>query len=286
MKPRSQNLDVSQLVLSLFPGVGLLDMAFQEYGFCVVRGPDLIHGAEKRDWRFPPAGRIDGIIAGPPCQGFSCANSQRKNPDHPSVRHSQEMLQLVATIIDASRPRWALVENVPSVPELRISGYTTQRIHINDYECGGRQLRWRAVQWLHSDGWHLRPTRVNDRSGSRRKGRRPVAVTTKPSSRHMTYAEQCRRQGLSQVLELPGWSREARFRAVGNGVPLSVGRVLAAAVAECDASMADSLRVGPRTDRDCGCGCGREVAGGRQRCATAACRKRLQLARRKTEGEQ
>src|SRR6516164_7336123 len=28
------------LVLSLFPGIGLLDMAFEESGFCVVRGPD------------------------------------------------------------------------------------------------------------------------------------------------------------------------------------------------------------------------------------------------------
>lgn len=260
-------------------------MAFQQFGFCVVRGLDLIHGADMRDWRVPPDGRFDGIIAGPPCQGFSQANSQRHDPDHPSVRHSQEMLQLVATIIDYTRPRWALVENVPSVPELRLSGYTTQRIHINDFECGGRQLRWRAVQWLHAEGWHLRPIRVNDRSASRRKGRRPVAVTTKPSSRHMTYAEQCRRQGLSEPLELPGWSRESRFRAVGNGVPLSIGRVLAASVAECEASMADAVRVGPSTDRDCACGCGREVAGGRQRCATASCRKRLQLAglRRRAE---
>ena len=27
------------LVLSLFPGIGLLDRAFEEHGFCVVRGP-------------------------------------------------------------------------------------------------------------------------------------------------------------------------------------------------------------------------------------------------------
>lgn len=35
---------MTQLVLSLFPGVGLLDMAFEEEGFCVVRGPDLLWG--------------------------------------------------------------------------------------------------------------------------------------------------------------------------------------------------------------------------------------------------
>jgi len=30
------------LVLSLFPGIGLLDMAFEQEGFCVVRGPDML----------------------------------------------------------------------------------------------------------------------------------------------------------------------------------------------------------------------------------------------------
>lgn len=34
-----------KLVLSLFPGIGLLDMAFEEEGFCVVRGPDLTCGS-------------------------------------------------------------------------------------------------------------------------------------------------------------------------------------------------------------------------------------------------
>jgi len=29
-------------VLSLFPGIGLLDSAFEEQGFTVVRGPDLL----------------------------------------------------------------------------------------------------------------------------------------------------------------------------------------------------------------------------------------------------
>jgi len=28
------------LVLSLFPGIGLLDMAFEQEGFCIVRGPE------------------------------------------------------------------------------------------------------------------------------------------------------------------------------------------------------------------------------------------------------
>lgn len=38
--PRGEG--VTQLVLSLFPGIGLLDMAFEAEGYCVVRGPDKI----------------------------------------------------------------------------------------------------------------------------------------------------------------------------------------------------------------------------------------------------
>src|SRR5713226_9467971 len=59
-----------QLVLSLFPGIGLLDMAFEEEGFCVVRGPDVLWGGDIRRFH-PPAGVFAGVIGGPPCQAFS-----------------------------------------------------------------------------------------------------------------------------------------------------------------------------------------------------------------------
>lgn len=58
---------MSKLVLSLFPGIGMLDMAFEEAGFCVVRGPDLLWGGDVRQFG-PPAGKFDGVIGGPPCQ--------------------------------------------------------------------------------------------------------------------------------------------------------------------------------------------------------------------------
>lgn len=60
------------LVLSLFPGIGLLDRAFEEEweGCCVVRGPDLLWGGDIHRFH-PPSGRFDGIIGGPPCQCFS-----------------------------------------------------------------------------------------------------------------------------------------------------------------------------------------------------------------------
>ena len=43
------------LVLSLFPGIGLLDLAFEERGFCIERGPDLLWGGDIRRFH-PPCG--------------------------------------------------------------------------------------------------------------------------------------------------------------------------------------------------------------------------------------
>src|ERR1051325_485475 len=69
---RSSCGHMTHLVLSLFPGIGLLDMAFEQEGFCLVRGPDLIWGGDVRRFH-PPAGKFDGVIGGPPCKWWSSA---------------------------------------------------------------------------------------------------------------------------------------------------------------------------------------------------------------------
>ena len=58
------------LVLSLFPGADLLGRAFEEAGFVVVRGPELMFGQDIRSWHSLP-GKFDGVIGGPPCKMFS-----------------------------------------------------------------------------------------------------------------------------------------------------------------------------------------------------------------------
>ena len=68
---------------------------------------------------------------------------------------------------------------------------------------------------------------------------------------------------------LPGMSRTEKYRAVGNGVPIPMARVIACAVTSARA---------PVGFRICECGCGRPV-GGRRVTATVACRKRLQRQR-------
>lgn len=255
---------VNELVLSLFPGIGLLDRAFAAAGFCVVQAADKITGGDVREFA-GVSGRFDGIVAGPPCQGFSVANTHRKNADHASVINSREMLRETCRIISECQPDWFLIENVPTVPDVRIAGYKIQRIPITDQECGGVQLRSRHVQFGSMRGDVIRPERVNDCSRNRKKGRPPKAVTTK-TERWKDFPDVCRRQGLETVVELAGWTRSAKVKAVGNGVPLRMGRALAAAVAARAPSM----------PKDCLCGCGRLVSG-RQMTATASCRKRKQL---------
>ena len=148
----------SQLVLSLFSGIDLLGRAFREAGFSVVSGPDLITGGRIEDFR-GLAGRFDGIIAGPPCQDFSCAR-RGVRPSGYGLHCLRELLR----VIDECRPIWWLVENVPAVPDLAIDGYAVQRLDVTDAEFSGRQLRRRHIQFGHRLGWIIRPERLHSRT--------------------------------------------------------------------------------------------------------------------------
>jgi DNA (cytosine-5)-methyltransferase 1 len=84
-------------------------------------------------------------------------------------------------------------------------------------------------------------------------------------------------QGLATVTELgiPPFTREAARQAIGNGVPLHMGRALAAAVVVAT--------VTPTVDAShpiCACGCGRPVTPPRKSYDNA-CRKRIERTRRR-----
>jgi DNA (cytosine-5)-methyltransferase 1 len=51
---------------------------------------------------------------------------------------------------------------------------------------------------------------------------------SKPNRR--TWADFCELQGLPRDFDLPGYSRAAKYRAVGNGVPVMMARVVERAV--------------------------------------------------------
>ncbi|MDX8127749.1 DNA cytosine methyltransferase [Methylomonas sp. BW4-1] len=261
----------SQLLLSLFPGIDLLGRGFEEEGFSVVRGPDLLFGGDVRGFHVP-AGRFDGVIGGPPCPDFSKA--RRGEP----TGYGLAMLAEFVRVVNEARPAWWLLENVPGVPDVVIAGYSHQRIDINARELGLVQNRQRHFQFGHRDGCLITVPR-----GPKSRQSHPCCTASegkRPGKR--SWPDFCRLQGLPGAIELPSLTLAARYRAVGNGVPLPMARALAKAV--LSAAAPDQVRV-------CSCSCGRTVAG-RALFATPACRKRMQRRRQsltdqaaKTAGE-
>ena len=245
-----------ELILSLFPGIDLLGRGFEAEGFSVVRGPDLLWGGDIRTFHVP-AGRFDGVIGGSPCQDFSGAN---RNP----TGYSLEMLKEFERVVLSAAPSWFLLENVPRVPDVCIPGYAVQRLDLNARECGMRQIRLRHFQFGSLDGSVIVPERVKS-SGSPL----PIALASegeKPDRR--SWADFCELQGLPRDFDL-SMSVADKYRAVGNGVPVPMARVIARAVKN---------RLSSRSARLCACGCSRLVEG-RQVMALPACRKRMERRR-------
>ncbi|WP_367154040.1 DNA cytosine methyltransferase [Methylomonas sp. HYX-M1] len=234
------------LVLSLFPGIGLLDRGFEDSGFCVVRGPDLIYGGDIRRFNVP-SGRFDGVIGGPPCQDFSKA--RRDRPSGEGV----EMLDHFRRIVIQAQPAWWLAENVPGVPDIRIDGYRWQRLDLNASDFGMQQRRLRHIQFGSRDG----STLLIDRK------KQPASNPTVLANDDRPLSEIAELQGLPPGFDIPAFTRGALTRAIGNGVPYGMALALARAVSNRQKDV-----------KQCACACGRPVSG-RKRYATGACRKRV-----------
>jgi len=106
-------------ILSIFPGIGILDMAFEQEGFCVVRGPDLLWGGDIRNFH-PPIDKFDGIIGGPPCQAHSQFAYLAQHQGH---QVAEDMIPEYERCVVEAQPDWFLMENVPGSWEPSISGY-------------------------------------------------------------------------------------------------------------------------------------------------------------------
>jgi DNA (cytosine-5)-methyltransferase 1 len=239
---------VTQLVLSLFPGIGLLDMAFEEEGFCVVRGPDLLWGGDIRRFH-PPAGRFDGVIGGPPCQAFSRLRHIVAANGH---KVADNLIPEYERVVREAAPRWFLMENVPDAPEPICDDYRLMSQLVNNRHCGGEQNRVRrftfgarddvAAAPFHVVGEALEPAAsapaVLASSGGRAV---PVAIGGSGKRKHGGGIPMRRSvSGLPEAIRLQGLpadflsdcplTADGKMRAVGNGVPLPLGRAVARAV--------------------------------------------------------
>ncbi len=123
------------LVLSQFPGIGLLDSAFEAEGFCVVRGPDVLWGGDIRRFH-PPAGKFDGVIGGPPCQCFSLlAHLVRANGHEP--KFGNLIPEFERCVLEAE-PDWFLMEEVPQAPEPVVAGYGVKSFLLDNSALAGQ----------------------------------------------------------------------------------------------------------------------------------------------------
>lgn len=217
------------LVLSLFPGIGLLDMAFEEQGFCVVRGPDLLWGGDVRRFH-PPAGKFDGVIGGPPCQLFSQLATM-----NPHAGKRGNMIPEFERCVMEAKPQWFLMENVPDAPRPNVAGYGVYESLIRDVWVGGATMRKRRFSFGTHDGRTL-PVEVvalhrTDPEHTVLAGHGPALGQRVRGIVGRGPAEMARLQGLPDGFDLPGFTTHGKKSAIGNGVPLPMGRAVAKAVA-------------------------------------------------------
>ena len=257
---RERTMQQNNLVLSLFPGIGLLDMAFEEAGFCIVRGPDVLWGGDVKRFH-PPARVFGGIIGGPPCQLFSAL--RHLNP-LAGAKHGN-LIPEFERVVSEAQPQWFLMENVPDAPEPSVAGYVVRSIVLNNRQLGAAQERTRRFSFGTPDGLTI-ARQVAEQVLSRPiNGEYSQAVTS--SSRRVsvkiggsgkvkrTYTEDGKRHGpaqgertpIAEMCELQGlppdflseapFSETGKRKIIGNGVPLPMGRAIAQAVrAALDAS--------------------------------------------------
>lgn len=227
------------LVLSLFPGIGLLDMAFEEEGFCVVRGPDLLWGGDIRRFH-PPAGKFDGVIGGPPCKGESRL-AHLNGTVGVTLRHE------FARVVAEARPSWWVMEAVRD----HAAGLRCHSFALSPRWLGELQSRRR---WFHSN--------LNLRAFLRVAALEPAEFRYAVLAGHggaegsvhrrmasYSWSQMCELQGLRVDYDLPGFTRQGKREAVGNGVPLPMGRAIARAVKRAlTADMVSGSREAPPPD--------------------------------------
>jgi DNA (cytosine-5)-methyltransferase 1 len=248
----------SGLVLSLFPGIGLLDMAFEDVGYCVVRGPDPLWGGDVRKF-YPPAGCFEGIIGGPPCQPFSqLVHMVRANGYEP--KH-ENLIPEFERIVAQTECNWFLMEEVRAAPLPRVKGYEVHDQIVNARHVGSTQNRERRISFgtrckegqivrsgrrLHLETETFEPIDWDFAvTGDARV--RPVAMLAggKPKGNEsggrssslnrgggsLPFETMCELQGLpTDFLAESPLTVSGKRQAVGNGVPLPLGRAIAAAV--------------------------------------------------------
>jgi DNA (cytosine-5)-methyltransferase 1 len=226
-------------VLSLFPSIGLLDRAFEEMGFCVVRGPDLLWGGDIQTFH-PTQGYFQGIIGGPPCQAFS---RLRYFVEYNGYKTAPNLIPEFERCVKEAQPVWFLMENVQGAPAPHIQGYQVHSQLINNRWFGGVQNRVRRISFGTRSGQELALARVKREakeyapavcaSGWIKDADKGTYDTKKLGYTSRKILKKIQElQGLPSDFELETFTVEGATKVVGNGVPLPMGRAIAKTIRE------------------------------------------------------
>lgn len=244
---------MTRLVLSLFPGLALLDAAFEEQGWCVVQAKDRLMGGDHRAFHAVP-GRFDGVIGGPPCKAFSRLRFMILQNGY---ELAPNLIPEYCRIVREAAPRWFLMENVPEAPLPVVDGYQVRDTLLRDSWVGGDTQRLRRFSFGTADGLPLRVEQLAlcrpdpEHSTMAAGGGRPVPVALGPNGKRKKSALKnygysnaenvmtgLRHAGLqadffeqieADVRHHP-WTVAGKQSLVGNAVPMTMGRAIAKAV--------------------------------------------------------
>jgi DNA (cytosine-5)-methyltransferase 1 len=244
-------------IVSIFPGIDLLGRAFEaEFPEAsLLRGPDVLWGGDIRSWHLPP-GIAWGVIGGPPCQAFSRlvhivkAKGQTPRPN---------LIPEFERVVGEGQPDWFLMENVPAAPEPIVSGSGVTSLIFNNRWApeAPEQNRERRFSFGLRDGqavlapetcaignpsWERTVVATSSKEGALAKSRaelRDAAHVRAGRGRGILPGQEPRRsiercavlQGLPpDFLADAPFTAAGKYAAIGNGVPIPMGRAIARAV--------------------------------------------------------
>jgi DNA (cytosine-5)-methyltransferase 1 len=152
-------------------------------------------------------------------------------------------------VVQQAFPPWFLMENVPAAPEPVVAGYAIHSFKLNNRWVGGEQQRVRRFsfgvrgeqpidlrRWIEYEVFEPQEWSPAVCAGG---GVRPGIehATNRTRAKYLGWktaqalAESIRLQGLpEEFLDKTPFTLAGKHKAVGNGVPLPMGRALAGAI--------------------------------------------------------
>ncbi len=230
---------MDNLVLSIFPGIDLLGRAFEEEGYCVVRGPDPLWGGDIQRFH-PPANVFEGVIGGPPCQQFSRLQYVNKG----CKMRWGNLIPEFERVVREAQPEWFVMENIREAPLPHIEGYHIDPTLLNNRWLGEVQNRVHRFTFGSRNGARLSydialfespewAPRVCASGGVKPGAPKDNQTRLKFHGWNTAEAlrEALRLQGLPEdYLDDAPFTLKGKHGVIGNAVPLAMGRALAKAV--------------------------------------------------------